>query len=286
MAKKIKAIVLDVDGVIVGEKIGVNSPNPHADVIAKMKAVRDTGIKVILCTAKPHYSIASIIKDANLDTPHITDGGGVLVNPIDNTILKKFVVDPKQARIVIDACIKNDIYTEVYTPQEYIIQRSQVCQKTHQHTHILQTEPSIVDDLVATAQEITKIMPVVNGEQGKQEFTKFFNSLNTNLALNWGIHPIALPLQFGIITAKGISKKQGMLDILASLGISADETLAVGDSTSDWNFIEPCGYGVAMGNASQQLKDHVATKGEGKFLIGGDVDDNGIIEVLDYFTID
>ena len=33
----IRAIILDVDGVIIGEKIGFNSPHPHIDVINNMK---------------------------------------------------------------------------------------------------------------------------------------------------------------------------------------------------------------------------------------------------------
>ena len=35
-----KIIILDIDGVIVGEKIGFNSPDPHRDVIEKLKKIR------------------------------------------------------------------------------------------------------------------------------------------------------------------------------------------------------------------------------------------------------
>lgn len=40
-----------------------------------------------------------------------------------------------------------------------------------------------------------------------------FEDLDTGLTLSWGIHPIANPLKFGIITAPGISKKQGTIGI-------------------------------------------------------------------------
>ena len=39
--------------------------------------------------AKPHFSIGKIIKEAELSNYHITDGGSVIINPIDNTIVKK-----------------------------------------------------------------------------------------------------------------------------------------------------------------------------------------------------
>ena len=81
----------------------------------------------------------------------------------------------------------------------------------------------------------------------------------------------------------GISKKQGAIEISNNINVPLENILAVGDSTSDWQFIELCGYGAAMGNASEKLKEYVRTKPKGHFYIGGDVDENGIIEILDYF---
>ncbi|MCL2586945.1 MAG: Cof-type HAD-IIB family hydrolase [Firmicutes bacterium] len=272
----IKAIILDIDGVIVGEKVGYNSPEPHPDVMVRMNQIKDSGVKIILCTAKPHFAIRNIIGGANLANPHITDGGGVLIDPITNKIVKKYALSDADARKVLKMCLDNDIYVEAYTEDEYVIQRSQVCDITDQHTHILQTEPLIVDDLLAFRGEITKIMPVVNGEEEKAKFAELFNSLGTDLTLNWGIHPIALPLLFGIITAKGISKKQGMLDILDSLGISSENALGVGDSNSDWQYMELCGSTATMANASDELKSKAA-------FTGGHVDENGVLDIFDSF---
>lgn len=67
------------------------------------------------------------------------------------------------------------------------------------------------------------------------------------------------------------------------MDIPLENILAVGDSTNDWQFIDLCGYGAAMGNASEKLKDFVKTKQDGHFYIGGNVDENGIIEILNYF---
>ncbi|MBU0578929.1 hypothetical protein KKE34_05530 [Patescibacteria group bacterium] len=52
-----------------------------------------------------------------------------------------------------------------------------------------------------------------------------------------------------------------------------------------WQFMEMCGYGAAMGNAKQDLKDLVATKGEGKSFVGPSVDENGILEIFKYFGL-
>ena len=51
--------------------------------------------------------------------------------------------------------------------------------------------------------------------------------------------------------------------ISININVPLENILAVGDSTSDWRFVELCGYGAAMKNASQRLKELVKTKEEG-----------------------
>lgn len=285
MNKNIKAIILDVDGVIVGEKIGFNSPWPNPKVISLLKKIRSSGIYICLCTAKPHFSIGKIIKDAGLDNPHIADGGGVIINPLADKIIKKYLIDKQSAAEVINLLIKNQVYTEFYTSDNYFIQQSQKSEITSKHKHILQKKPQITEFLEKEAhtQEITKIMPVAKDENDKQQTADLLKPFENRIKISWGVHPVALPLQFGIITAKGISKKQGAIEVAKSLNVSFDNILAVGDSTSDWQFIQLCKYGAAMGNASDELKKLVLSKGKKSSLIGKSVDKNGIIDMLKYF---
>lgn len=282
---EIKGIILDVDGVIIGEKIGFNSPNPHIDVINKLREIRNKGISISLCTAKPHFSIGKIIKDAELNNYHIADGGNVIINPIDNTIVKKHIMYKNKVKDILEMYIANNVYTEFYTVDNYFIQESQQCDITPKHIHILQENPVILNDIAneSIKYDVTKIMPIAVDEKDQNRVTELFEKMNTGLTLSWGIHPVANPLKFGIITAPGISKKQGAIEIANNMRVPLENILAVGDSTSDWQFIELCGYGAAMGNASQRLKELVKTKEEGHFYIGGDVDENGIIEILNYF---
>ena len=103
--------------------------------------------------------------------------------------------------------------------------------------------------------------------------------------LSWGIHPVALPLQFGIVTAKGISKKNAAEEIVKNADISFNEVLGVGDSKSDWQFIQLCRYGSAMGNASEELKELVLSKGKDFSFIAPSVDENGILDVFKNFNL-
>ncbi|MBI2523288.1 HAD-IIB family hydrolase [Candidatus Woesearchaeota archaeon] len=284
---KIKGIILDIDGVIIGEKIGFNSPSPHPEVISALKKIKSKGIFVSLCTAKPHFAIKDIIESAGLDNLHITDGGGVIIDPIDNVILKLNIINSNSAIKVIDAYLKNNVYTEYYTVDDYFIEENQASEITKTHTHILQRKPRVVKSLAKSASQnkITKIMPIAKNEEDKKRLTELFKPFENEFVLSWGIHPVALPLQFGIITAKGISKKNAWEEIIKNKNISFNEVLGIGDSTSDWQFIQLCKYAAAMGNASKELKELVQSKGRKFSYIAPSVDENGIIEVFKHFKI-
>jgi len=280
-----KAIILDVDGVIIGEKKGVNTPHPHADVMATLKSVRASGIPVILCTAKPAFGIEYEIKEAQLDNPHIADGGGLLVDN-KGKVYEKFTLETDLAKRVIKRLLEKNVYTEVYTADDYIIQADQESDITEKHTFVLQRKPQIVKSLIdfCDTNEVTKIMQVVADESCKPFGDEVFSPFKSESTMIWAVHPPILPLQFGIITALGISKPQGATTIANILNIPMENILAVGDSTSDWKFMELCGYVGAMGNATAELKELVKSKGDGNHIIGGHVDNNGVIDILNWYV--
>lgn len=282
----IKAIILDVDGVIVGEKIGYNSPYPNQEIVDRLNAISDRGIPVSLCTAKPHWAVSKIINDANLNNLHITEGGAVIIDPLDNKILKTYIMDSGEVAKVVKTYLEAGVYTEVYSLDEYYIQRAQEGQLTKTHSHILQKRPQIVElltDQVARS-SILKIMPVAKDEADKERLTELFKPFEDRLTLSWGVHRVALPHQFGIITAKGISKAQAALEIAGYEDVKEDELLGVGDSTSDWQFIERCGYGATMTNGTPELKKLITAKGVNA-IVGGHVDENGVLDIFDYFGL-
>lgn len=282
----IKGIIIDVDGVVIGEKTGVNFPNPHPDVIARLRAIEASGISISLCTAKPSFSIQKIIQDANLRSLHITDGGGVIIDPLDNVVLQSHFIDKDTARQIVQLCLDRDIYIELYTIGDYFAQIDQRNDITDIHTDILQAKPHFVESLLSVVEQkdIVKLMPVANNDNEMHEIDKLLQGFSDRATISWGTHPVALPRRFGIVTAKGISKQQATHAIVDHNNIAMNELLGIGDSTSDWQFIEQCGYAGAMGNASDELKKLVVSKGDQSF-IGKSVDENGIIDILDYFKL-
>ena len=282
----IKGLILDVDGVLVGGKQGYNWPNPHPQIIQALKLLRKKGITVSLCTGKGTFAIKDIVLSANLDNVHIGDGGALVVDIIHNKIIDQHIIKSPDVKSVVKTLLSEGIYIELYTQDGYFIQKDQIGEKTTKHKDILYKEPFVVNSLekVANDLQIVKIMPVADDENQKKIISNLFEPYQKNLTLQWGVHPIALPYQFGMITSKGISKKHAALVISQHTGIPLSEMLGVGDSMSDWLFMEICGFVGAMGNASQELKEKVLSKKESGY-IGKSVDENGLIDILDHFDL-
>lgn len=287
MSGKINAIILDVDGVIIGEKIGFNSPYPNQLVTEKLKEVQNSGIPIILCTAKPNFALKKVITDSHLDNFHITDGGGVVIDPLHNKVLNKNIIPSDIVLRVVSTLIEANIYTELYTLDNYVIESGQLGEITNKHMLVIQSPPLQVKSLVSSLVdlEVTKIMPIAIDTEDKIRVDKILQQFVPEVTVSWGVHPLILPLQFGIVTAPGISKSIAASEILKNIGVGTEETLGVGDSTSDWQFIESCGYAVAMGNASEELKQLILSKGDEYSYIAPSVDDNGILSVFNHFNI-
>lgn len=136
----IKAVILDVDGVIVGNKAGYNFPNPHPDVITALKNVHAKGIPICLCTAKPSFAALSIIEAAQLNNLHITDGGATVIDPIDGILAAKHAIDAELCQKIISIFYQRGVYQELYTPHDYYILRQQLGPLTEKHNQTLQLE--------------------------------------------------------------------------------------------------------------------------------------------------
>lgn len=283
---KIKAIVLDVDGVIVGDKAGYNAPYPPAAVIDNLKQIRKSGIYIILCSAKPYYSVKKIVDDAHLNNIQTALAGGLLIDSTNNKVIKKHVIENNAAIELVKIFLEKNIYTEIYTNDNYYIQKSQQDNLTKLRNDTLLFKPIIVDNLVdqITRSEIIKIIPIARNYDGKKIIEEIFLNFNNKLMMGWGTQPTIKDHYFGNTTAYGVSKKQSVLEIVNLYGITAKEVLGVGDNLTDWDFIGICGYAGAMGNATQELKKLIQSKGKNGY-VGKSVNENGVLDIFEYFGL-
>jgi hydroxymethylpyrimidine pyrophosphatase-like HAD family hydrolase len=283
----IKEVLLDIDGVIVGNKTGVNFPLPPKEVALKLKNLSASGIPVILCTTKSNFAVAEIIKQSELHNPHITDGGALIIDPLDNKIIKKYAIERDIVQESTANFLKEDVYFELYTPNSYYMQKSQVSDFTDKRVKILQTKPTIVDSLssVAKEEDIIKMIAFAKDDSDMPRLEKIIGQSKNKINMVWSFHPYTSPARPLVMTALNVSKENAAKELTKSLGISFDEVLGVGDTAGDWNYMKLCKYVATVENGDSEIKRLVKTKGEGNYFIAPSVDNNGIFDILKHFSI-
>jgi hydroxymethylpyrimidine pyrophosphatase-like HAD family hydrolase len=80
------------------------------------------------------------------------------------------------------------------------------------------------------------------------------------------------------ILPAGCSKGVALLRLAASLGIEADEMMAIGDNWNDLSMLEIAGWPVLMGNAPEDLKEMARARG---WAIGGHHLEDGVADAID-----
>lgn len=83
---------------------------------------------------------------------------------------------------------------------------------------------------------------------------------------------------FTDIVPRGSNKWVGISKVIERLGIAPEETMAFGDGGNDVEMLEGAGIGIAMGNASDEVKKYAD-------YVTASVDDDGIVKALKHFGL-
>jgi HAD superfamily hydrolase (TIGR01484 family) len=283
---QIKAIITDVDGVMVGDKEGVDFPLPHKDVLNTLNRISKSGVPIVLCTAKFGNAIKEIALQADLHNPHITDGGAVIIDWLDHKLIAEHCLDTQLVADYVKTCLDQDIYTEIYTLDNIYIEHSQHRTFIARRSKIIQTKLVVVSSLleIVSQQNIIKVINVSEGSD-KTKLENVIREYKDKVNYIWTQHPYLMPHQIMVITAPGTSKQHAAVEVAQFLGVPFDSILGIGDSEADWSFMQLCGYGATIGSHSGKLPQLVRSKGDGHYFIGGSVADHGLLETFKYFDL-
>ncbi len=251
---KIKAVLMDMDGTLLGKsQVAVSTRN--------MKAIQkaiEKGVAVIPCTGRVYnmlppqlltqpglrYFVTShgaraydsltgeslfedlIPAERASELMKMLEGKGLYNEVAANATIyfEKAVSDNFNMAVVPEHHIwyvRDNCFTALEKPSEFFLENNVGIEKMNIYGIPAEIQQSIYDELNAT---------------GYIKHTRL------------GVGP---NLEFSNHT---LNKLNATDAILAKLGISYEETMAIGDSSSDVEIIKACGVGVAMGNAPDNIK--------------------------------
>jgi hydroxymethylpyrimidine pyrophosphatase-like HAD family hydrolase len=67
--------------------------------------------------------------------------------------------------------------------------------------------------------------------------------------------------------------------------VPLNKTLAMGDSTNDWTYMEQCGYVATLSNGESELKELIRTRKNDGFVSEKSIDQDGFVDALAFFGL-
>ncbi|MGT2925781.1 Cof-type HAD-IIB family hydrolase [Streptococcus cuniculipharyngis] len=244
--EEIKLLALDLDGTLLTSQKEVTLANRLA-----LQAVKDLGIKVVLTTGRPLKAIEHLLADLDLlkeDDYSITFNGG-LVQSNTGQILAKSELSMAELEEIYQALQALDLPMDILSEGTVYSLASQTRQSLYPKVNPMLdfVEISALADLPKNA-VFNKAVCVYEQAILDQEVSNLPASLADKFEL-FKSRDIVFE-----IMPKGVHKAVGLDLLTKHLGLTAAQVMAMGDEENDMTMLGWAGLGVAMANASQQVK--------------------------------
>ena len=252
---KIKALFFDIDGTLVSFKTH-SIPQSTVDAIHK---VRKNGIKVFIATGRPIPFIDNI---SAIEYDGIVSANGACCISGENKLIRCSTVDTEDLKRLAEYN-KIHKFPIAFTSEEdvFITSKNAASDNVFKLLNVKPIEIKPIEE--SFTKHIIQIIAFFNKEQEPEIMAGVLKNCDAH---RW--HP-----DFADIISKGNSKSTGIDAMLAHYGIKLDESMAFGDGGNDISMLKHAGIGVAMGNASEEVKKSAG-------FVTASVDEDGVALML------
>ena len=245
-----KVIFLDIDGTLVDYQANI----PESAVRAVQQA-RLKGNKVYLTTGRSKAEVYSELWDIGVDG--MIGGNGMYIEDNGEVILD-LAMKKEDVISAVQWMDKNDIgyYLEsknglfgsdnLKSKLTFILgEDNKENRKTFE-----QLFPEMIFGEEMYRDDVAKISFCLNPDKLAEAKTKFSDKMQVS---SWSA--TGKKQEFGEFAVLGANKLNAVNILLKHLGVDINNTFAFGDAGSDVKMVQHCKVGVAMGNATDELKE-------------------------------
>lgn len=256
MKTPVRLVALDMDGTLLNAANEISEENKNV-----IRKACEEGVEVVISTGRPYVGLHED-ELVPLGVHYAITANGAAVyrmpekeciysNLIDHEIVCPIIRELQKLDIHMNAFVGGFRYGE--TSELSMIEKLTMPPATRE---FIRSTTIAVEDLAAYLEEhklgvekmTLNFYPLEDGTFKDRE--RVMQQLDAN--------PQVTYLSGGFanleITKTGTTKGTGLRVLADTLGISIDETMAVGDTGNDLDIIKTAGIGVAMGNAIEEVK--------------------------------
>ncbi|WP_246012584.1 HAD family hydrolase [Myceligenerans xiligouense] len=254
-------VALDIDGTLVtyDEELA----DETREVIA---AVLAAGHHVILASGRSLISMTPLAAELKIDEGWIVASNGAVVARLDRSAPEGYELEHVET---FDPGPALRLLREELPDARYAVEDVGIGFRLTEHfpDGELQGEHEIVDFEELWSADVTRVV-VRAPDSSSDEFHRLAEAIgleDVTYAVGWSAWMDIAPM--------GVTKASGLERVRAALGVSPERTLAVGDGANDIDMLRWAARGVAMGHASERVRD---AAGE----TTGGIEENGVVPVL------
>jgi len=257
---KPQLIVIDIDGTLIPDRQDISSANIRA-----LHKLEEKGLKVALASGRPFESVMQVVRKIGLKGPyHIVsdgawcgnmEGSSLFSNPLPNRLVEEIVAFARHIELHLELYTLRHGYAETKNWSDYVHKDCLGVKIIYgSFKKLWEKEPILKIGLLAREQSELNLISRLEAEFGEQA--------NFSMATA----PCAADVQFFNLVNFGVDKGSALRSLGALYGIEMSEVIAIGDGANDLPLLSVAGFGVAMANGRDQLKeiaDYVTESAEG-----------------------
>jgi Cof subfamily protein (haloacid dehalogenase superfamily) len=240
--RKIRLLVLDIDGTLAGPSNQVSEPVRQA--IQRAKAA---GVRVAIATGRMHCSAERFHYEIGADMPLCSYQGALIRDPDSQKTLKHWCLDWSLTEELLQLLQDLPVGVHLYIDDQLYLRELNPLSRAYAERSQV---PFQIFSPAQYGQRPTKILVV-------SEDTEFLQELQRSLRQRYSPEQLYLTRSEPIFleaTHPAVNKGNAVRFLAEEvLGVSAEQVMAIGDGDNDIEMLRYAGIGVAMGNASPAL---------------------------------
>ena len=272
---KKRILFMDLDGTLLDDAKQITDGNRIA-----LDGALERGHDVVITTGRPLSSALTQAHNLGLDRPGcylIAYNGAVIYDWAQKTQIFKRALTYEAVYRVFDKANAMGLHIQTYDTWKVLVERRCDDEAVRRYCGKILMEFQVIGDVRTDLTEEPVKCLVIDYDQmaGLLEIQDW---IRANMAQE--VDCFFSCDQYLEVVPKGMSKGEAVKMLCATLGVETGNAVAVGDAANDLSMIEAAGIGVAMANATDQVKaiaDYVTTR---------DNNHDGIAEVVERFLND